>query len=142
VVEDVRATNIVMREVLVPFTMNLFYNALAKGNAIIADKRPRAVDEGTPRVRRIQFAQIGAGDAHYAAAFLYGLPEMPIEDVTFRDVSIAMSPHARSGVPDDLDDVAPMSRAGFVARNVRGLRLEGVEVSGQLGEKFLLTDVA
>jgi polygalacturonase len=142
VVEDVRATNIVMREVLVPFTMNLFYNALAKGNAIIADKRPRAVDEGTPRVRRIQFAQIGAGDAHYAAAFLYGLPEMPIEEVTFRDVSIAMSPHARSGVPDDLDDVAPMSRAGFVARNVRGLRLEGVEVSGQLGEKFLLTDVA
>jgi hypothetical protein len=35
-----------------------------------------------------------------------------------------------------------MSRVGFVARNVRGLRLDGVEVSGQLGEKFVLTDVA
>jgi len=141
VVEDIRVSNIVMREVLVPFTMNLFYNALAKGDRTIADKRPRAVDAGTPRVRRIQFAQITAGDAHYAAAFLYGLPEMPIEDVTFRDVSIAMSPDARSGVPDNLDDQPPMSRAGFFARNIKGLHLEGVEVSGQLGEQFLLTDV-
>ena len=142
VVEDIRVSNIVMREVLVPFTMNLFYNALAKGDRTIADKRPRTVDPGTPRVRRIRFAQITAGDAHYAAAFLYGLPEMPIEDVTFRDVSIAMSPDARSGVPDNLDDQPPMTRVGFFARNIRGLHLEGVEVSGQLGEKFLLTDVA
>jgi polygalacturonase len=142
VVEDVRATNIVMRDVLVPFTMNLFYNALAKGNEIVADKRPRAIDAGTPRVRRLQFSQITAGNVHYAAAFLYGLPEMPIEDVTFRDVSIAMSPDARSGVPEHLDHEPPMSRVGFVARNVRGLRLDGVEVSGQLGEKFVLTDVA
>ena len=141
VVEDIRASNIVMREVLVPFTMNLFYNFLAKGDQAVSDKRPRAVDAGTPRVRRIQFAQITAGDAHYAAAFLYGLPEMPIEDVTFRDVSIAMSADARSGVPDNLDDQPPMSRVGFFARNVKGLHLEGVEVSGQLGEKFLLTDV-
>ncbi len=141
VVEDIRVSNIVMREVLVPFTMNLFYNALAKGDPIIADRRPRPVDAGTPRFRRIRFSQITADDAHYAAAFLYGLPEMPIEDVTFRDVSIAMSPDARSGVPDNLDDQPPMSRVGFFARNIKGLHLEGVEVSGQLGEQFLLTDV-
>lgn len=141
VIEDVRATNIVMRDVQVPFTMNLFYNVFAKGSEYVADKRPRAIDAGTPRLRRVQFAQITAGDAHYAAAFLYGLPEMPIEDVMFRDVSIAMSEDARSGVPEHLDDVPPMSRVGFFARNVRGLRFEGVDVSGQLGEKFLLTDV-
>ena len=142
VIEDIHAANIVMREVLVPFTMNLYYNFLAKGDPNVSDKRPRAVDAGTPRLRRIQFAQITALDAQYAAAFLYGLPEMPIEDVTFRDVSIAMAPDAGSGVPDNLDDQPPMSRAGFFARNVKGLRLEGVDVSGQMGEKFLLTDVA
>jgi polygalacturonase len=142
VIEDIRASNIVMREVLVPFTMNLYYNFLAKGDQSVSDKRPRAVDAGTPRVRRIQFAQITALDAQYAAAYLYGLPEMPIEDVTFRDVSIAMSPGAGSGVPDMLDDQPPVSRLGFFARNVKGLRLEGVDVAGQAGEKFLLTDVA
>jgi len=142
VIEDIHAANIVMREVLVPFTMNLYYNFLAKGDQSVSDKGPRAVDAGTPRLRRIQFAQITALDAQYAAAFLYGLPEMPIEDVTFRDVSIAMATDAGSGVPDNLDDQPPMSRAGFFARNVKGLRLEGVDVSGQMGEKFLLTDVA
>jgi hypothetical protein len=34
-----------------------------------------------------------------------------------------------------------MRRAGFIARNVRGLRLEDVEVSGQAGEQFVLQDV-
>ncbi len=141
VVEDIRVTNVVMREVLVPFTMNLYYNFRATGNATVADRRPRPVDDGTPRVRRIQFSQITAGDSHYAAAYLLGLPEMPIEDVSFRDVSIAMSPHARTGLPESLDDLEPMCRAGFIARNLRGLRLDHVEVSGQLGEPFVLTDV-
>jgi hypothetical protein len=53
-----------------------------------------------------------------------------------------MSPEAREGVPEDLDDEPPLRRAGFIARNVRGLRLEDVEVSGQQGEPFVLTDVA
>jgi polygalacturonase len=141
VVEDVRVSNIVMREVLVPFTVNLYYHFLAKGNAVVADRSARPVDAGTPRVRRIRFAEITADEAHYAAAFLYGLPESPIEDVTFRDVAIRMSENARSGMAEHLDDIEPMSRAGFIARNVRGLRLDGVDVRGQAGERFILDNV-
>lgn len=141
-IEDIRVANIVMRDVLVPFTVNLHYHAHREGDPTIADARARPVDAGTPRVRRLRFAEISAEDAHFAAAFLYGLPEMPIEDVSFRDVAIRMSDHARSGIPEHLDGVPPMSRAGFIARNVRGLRLDGVEVSGQQGEPFVLTDVA
>jgi polygalacturonase len=141
VIEDVRATNIVMREVLLPFTVNLFYNAYRKGDPVVADKRPRPIDAGTPRVRRIRFGEITAEDAQYAAAFLYGLPEMPIEDVSFRDVRITMSPNAREGAPRNFDDLEPMQRAGFIARNVRGLQLDGVEISGQAGEKFVLEGV-
>jgi polygalacturonase len=142
VIEDLRVSNIVMREVLLPFTVNLFYNAYRKGDPVVIDKKPRPVDSGTPRVRRIRFAEITAEDAQYAAAFLYGLPEMPIEDVSFRDVRVTMSPDAGEGKPRNFDDLAPMSRAGFIARNVRGLRLEDVEISGQVGEPFVLTDVA
>jgi len=141
VVEDVRVSNIVMREVLVPFTVNLYYHFLAKGNAVVADRSARPVDAGTPRVRRIRFGDITADHAHYAAAFLYGLPESPIEDVTFRDVAIRMSEDARSGMAEDLDDLEPMSRAGFIARNVRGLRLDAVEVRGQAGEAFIFENV-
>lgn len=141
VVEDIRVSNIVMRDVLVPFTVNLYYNFLAKGNGVVADRSARPVDAGTPRVRRIRFGDITADDAHYAAAFLYGLPESPIEDVAFRDVAIRMSENARSGLAENLDDLEPLSRAGFIARNVRGLHLEGVDVRGQAGEPFILENV-
>jgi len=134
VIEDVRVSNIVMRDVLVPFAVNLYYQ-------VVADTMPRPVDAGTPRVRRIHFGEITAEDAHYAAAFLYGLPESPIEDVTFRDIDIRMSPNARAGMAEHLDDLEPMSGAGFIARNVSGLHLLGVEVSGQAGEAFDLRDV-
>ncbi len=141
IIEDIRVTNVIMRDVLCPFTMNLYYHIGVKGNMDIADKQPRMVDHGTPRLRRIHFSHITARDAHYAAAFLYGLPEMPIEDVSFSDVSISMSPNAPSGTPDMADGIEPMSRAGFFARNVRGLCLSGMEISGQLGDKFMLQDV-
>lgn len=141
VIEDIRVTNVIMRDVLCPFTMNLYYNSRAKGNQDVADKRARPVDAGTPRLRRIHFSHITARDAHYAAAFLYGLPEMPIEDVSFSDVSISMSPNAQPGNPDMADDLDPLCRAGFFARNVRGLCLSGVDITGQSGEKLMLKDV-
>jgi len=142
VIEDIRASNIVMRDVLLPFTVNLFYNAYRQGDPVVADKSARPVDDGTPRVRRIRFSEITAEDAHYAAAFLYGLPEMPIEDISFRDVAIRMSERATAGAMRNFDGFEQLSRAGFIARNVRGLQLEDVEVSGQQGEPFVLTDVA
>lgn len=137
-VEDIRVANVIMREVLCPFTMNLYYHIGVKGNREISDKRPRPVDEGTPRFRHIHYSHITARDAQYAAAFLYGLPEMPIEDVSFSDVSIALAAEADAGAPEMADDIPPMRRAGFFARNVAGLRLDRVEITGQEGEPFLL----
>ena len=140
IVEDIRVTNIVMQDVLCPFTMNLYYHIGVKGNKDIADKRPHPVDEGTPRFRRIHFSHITARAAKYAAAFLYGLPEMPLEDVSFDDISISMSPDAPAGEPDMADDIEPMQRAGFFVRHARRLRLRDVEITGQLGPPFMLID--
>ena len=66
---------------------------------------------------------------------------MPIEAVSFRDVAIQMSERATAGKPRNFDDIGTLSRAGFIARNVRGLSLDDVVVSGQQGEPFVLTDV-
>jgi polygalacturonase len=142
VVEDIRVSNIVMQEVLCPFTMNLYYNIYAKGNKDVSDKKPKPVNEGTPLFRRIHFAHITARDTHFAAAFLYGLPEAPIEDVSFDDATISMATalRARAGLPEMMDDLAPMQRAGFFARNVRNLHLRDVRVDNQIGEAFLIED--
>jgi len=140
VIEDIRISNLIMDGVLCPFTMNLYYHIGARGNTDISDKNPRSVDDGTPRLRRIHFSHITAREVKHAAGFLYGLAEMPLEDISFSDVSISISDEADSGYPEMADNIPSMSRAGFFIRNACHLRLDHVEVTGQVGEAFDLDD--
>lgn len=136
VIEDIRVSNLIMDGVLCPFTMNLYYHIGVRGNTDISDKNPRLVDDTTPRLRRIHFSNITAREVKHAAGFLYGLAEMPLEDISFTDISISISEEADSGYPEMADDIPSMSKAGFFIRNTRHLRLENVEVTDQVGEPF------
>lgn len=142
VVEDVRVSNIVMSDVLCPLTMNLYYGCGAWGDPTVADKGARPVSEATPRFRRIHLSSITARDVRLAAAFLYGLAEMPLEDVALSDVSIVMAPEAEAGFAEMADGIDEMRRAGIFARNIRGLRLHNVAVAGQLGPAISVSDGA
>jgi hypothetical protein len=142
VVEDVRVTNVIMTDVLCPFTMNLYYAPGAWGDATVADKRSQPVTSATPRFRHIHLSHLTAREVRVAAAFLYGLAEMPLEDVTLSDVVIAMAADAEPGYADMADDLELMQRAGIFVRNARGLRLHNVEVSGQLGPALSIADAA
>jgi polygalacturonase len=139
-IEDIRVSNLIMDGVLCPFTMNLYYHIGVRGNTDVSDKNPRSVDDSTPRLRRIHFSHITAREVKHAAGFLYGLAEMPLEDISFTDVSISISDEADSGYPEMADDIPSMSQAGFFIRNVRHLRLENVQVTGQVGEVFDIAD--
>jgi len=136
IVEDIRVTNLIMDGVLCPFTMNLYYNIGEYGNLNISDKNPRSINDGTPRLRHIHFSHITAREVKHAAGFLYGLAEMPLEDISLRDISISISEEADSGYPEMADDIPSMSQAGFYIRNARRIRLEHVEVTGQRGPEF------
>ena len=140
VVEDIRVTNVVMTDVMCPFIMNLYYGCGAWGTDKIADRSPRPVNEGTPRFRRIHFSDITARDVRYAAAFLYGLPEMPVQEITFSNVDISMALDAEPGVPAMAPNLEPMRRAGFWAANVRGLHFHNVTIADQLGPALMLAD--
>ncbi len=141
IVEDIRATNIVMTDVMCPFTINLYYHINARGNPYVSDKQLQPVNDGTPIFRRIHYSHITARNAQAAAAFLYGLPEMPIADISFEDVTIAMANEAPASEPEMADHIPTMQRAGFFARNVRGLHLRNVHIENQVGEAFLLSNV-
>ena len=136
IVEDIRVTNLIMDGVLCPFTMNLYYNIGEHGNVSVSDKNPRSIDDGTPRLRRIHFSHVTAREVKHAAGYLYGLAEMPLEDISLKDISISISEEADSGYPEMADDVPSMSKAGFFIRNAHHLRLERVEVTGQIGPEF------
>jgi hypothetical protein len=141
VVEDIRVTNIVMKDVLCPFILNLYYGCGAWGTDRISDKSPWPVNNGTPRFRRIHFSDITAREVQYAAAFIYGLSEMFVEDVSFNNVAVAMALDAGAGDPAMAPDLEPMQRAGFFACNARRLRFHNVEVTDHLGPALTLTDV-
>ena len=137
-IEDIRVTNVVMRDVLCPFTMNLYYHVNARGDKTVSDKQPRPVNDGTPRIRHVHLSHITARGAKIAAGFVYGLPEMPIEDLTLDDISITMDRMAEPGYADMADDIPQMQAVGLFVRNVRGLRLRDVEITNQIGEAFLV----
>ena len=139
-IEDIRVSNLVMDGVLCPFTMNLYYHIGERGNLNVSDKNPRSVNDGTPRLRRIHFSHITAREVKHAAGFLYGLAEMPLEDISLSDISISISDEADSGYPEMADDIPSMSQAGFFIRNARRIRLEHVEVTGQRGPAFDIDD--
>ena len=140
VIEDIRVSNIIMDGVLCPFTMNLYYHIGVRGNTDVSDKNPRSINDGTPRLRHIHFSHITAREVKHAAGFLYGLAEMPLEDISFTDVSISISEEADSDYPEMADDIPRMSQAGFYIRNARRIRLEHVEVTGQRGPAFDIAD--
>jgi polygalacturonase len=136
IIEDIRVSNLIMDGVLCPFTMNLYYFIGEQGNLNISDKNPRSINDGTPRLRRIHFSHITAREVKHAAGFLYGLAEMPLEDISLSDISISISDEADSGYPDMAEDIPSMSQAGFFIRNARRIRLEHVQVIGQRGPAF------
>jgi polygalacturonase len=140
IIEDIRVSNLIMDGVLCPFTMNLYYHIGVRGDTDVSDKNPRSINDGTPCLRRIHFSHITARDVKHAAGFLYGLAEMPLEDISFSDVSISISEEADSGYPEMADDIPSMSQAGFFIRNARHLRLEHLEIKGQIGQAFDMDD--
>jgi len=136
-VKNIRVSNLIMDEVLCPFTMNLYYHCNgAKGDKTVSDKNPRPIDSGTPAFRDIHISHVSAVGVKIAAGFLYGLAEMPLEDISFSDVSISLSDGAQPAYPEMADDIPMLRQAGFFVRNARRLLLDHVQISGQIGEAF------
>ena len=65
--EDVRVSNVTMRDVLCPFTVNLHYACGAWGDPVVSDKGFRQPDAGTPRLRGISLSNVLARGVTCAA---------------------------------------------------------------------------
>jgi polygalacturonase len=142
-VEDIRVSNIVMDGVLCPLAINLFYGCGAWGQSKVTDKSPQPVNEGTPRFRRLRFSDISARNAKFSGAFVLGLPEMWVEDISYDNISIWMDPtNTEAGDSDMAPDIEKLCRAGMVFKNVRKLTLRNIDVSEQIGPAVRITESA
>ncbi|MBW4081351.1 glycoside hydrolase family 28 protein [Paenibacillus sp. S150] len=139
IIEDIRISNLVMDNVLCPFTMNLYYFCGPRGKEkYVWDKNPYPVTAGTPCFRRIHFANITARNVHAAAGFLYGLAEQYVAEVTFTNVDISMAADATPGQPDMMTGIEDMQRRGFYLGNVRDVQFQQVTVENHEGPAFYI----
>lgn len=132
--ESILISNVIMDRVLCPFVFNMFYRCGMNGGTY-KDKFAHKVTEGTPVIRNIQIQNCMVTDARSAAGFFYGLPEMPVENVSMTDCSIRMCRDAEPGYPGMMEDLEPMSRERIYMRNARNVRFRNVSIQGYQGEK-------
>ncbi|MCZ8522120.1 MULTISPECIES: glycoside hydrolase family 28 protein [Paenibacillus] len=142
-VENVRISNIYMEDVLCPLAINAFYkHGIDESNPLLTSPEAVPVTEGTPVIRHIHISDVTAKRARAAAGFIYGLPEMPIEDVALRHVTFEMTldPAEQGGEPDMVREERIMAGDGILCRHVRGLELHHVRVETRQGPALMLED--
>jgi len=132
-----------MDGVLCPLAINLFYGCGAWGQSKVTDKSPQPINEGTPRFRRLRFSNISARNAKFSGAFVLGLPEMWVEDISYDNISIWLDPdNTTAGDSDMAPDIEQLCRAGMVFKNVRKLTLRNIDISEQVGPAIRVTESA
>lgn len=135
-IEELTVTNVFMTGVLCPFAINSFYRyGVDPRDESVASPEPQAVTESTPVFRNIRLSHITATGVKGAAGFLYGLPEMPIENVVLDHVRIETTtdPNERGGEPDMVREELVMAGKGIYAKHVKSLNLHHVQVETREG---------
>jgi polygalacturonase len=143
VVEDIRVNNMIMKKVITPFALNEYYHCGPGGKEpAVWDKRPHPVDHTTPVLRRIHFSNITAREVSATAGFLYGLPEMPITDVSFANVTVQLAVSAAPGMPDMMCHLEPFLQQGFFGCNLNNIFFNNVTVGGPAGPAFQIENTS
>ncbi|KAA5540895.1 glycoside hydrolase family 28 protein [Adhaeribacter rhizoryzae] len=137
IVEEIRVDNIIMKNI--------------REQAIVLDlqyakTQPEPVSERTPRFRNIHFSDITAEGNQ--AAFLNGLAEMPIENITFSNLNIQAKTGFTIKEAKNIEfhnvQVNAATGPAITAENVNNIQIEGVKTySPQPGIPVIkLTNVA
>ena len=131
--------NIRMRNVITPFVINMWYNCCDpdRFSDYVKCRSPLPVDDRTPHLGTFTFRNIECRNAHAAACYIDGLPEMPIDQVTFDHVSVSFAAEAKAFIPAMQNDAVPRLRMGLYLNNVQKVCLNDVHISGAVGSELI-----
>lgn len=131
-IRDIRASNIIMEDVICPLVFNLYYRCGAKNEdiPILNDKNPRPVDETTPYVKNMHISNITSKRTRSCAGIFLGLPEMPIEGLRLNDIVIEMDKVGERNNPAMDFDFTMMQRGGFFGRNLKDASFKNIRIIG------------
>jgi polygalacturonase len=142
VIDGVEFENIRMENVLTPLVLNMFYFCDSDGETeYVWSKERLPVDERTPRLGKIRFKNMVCVDCEYAAGFVYGLPEQPIEEVSIEHTCFLMKADAQAGFPAMMSFARECRKEGLHFTNVKRVRIKDVVFSGLSGDEMTTEQV-
>lgn len=141
--DGVTFSDIVMKNVKVPFVINMYYNMGDENGHTeyvwTTEKLP--VDERTPEIGNFTFRNTDCTGVGFSAGAFYGLPEAPIKSVTLENVSFSYDINCEAGFPDMKEINVAVKNQGLDFHFVKTVALKNVTVSGQSGEEVLCDNV-
>jgi Endopolygalacturonase len=108
-IDDITFENIEMKDVQMPFTVNMFYFCDPDGHTdYVQDQNPRPVDDKTPRIGSIIVRDVTCTGVNAVFACLYALPEMPMEEACFDNIKVTFKDEK------ERTDVCPIMMDNFI----------------------------
>jgi polygalacturonase len=149
IVENLTATNLILREVGCPLVIHAYYrytNLPAEQRDWAASCEAQAVTRGTPVIRGIRLHGVTATNVGGPClAYLHGLPESPIGEVTLSDCDLqhatAADPAMREPAMMLIKEPGDYVTGGVFATHVAGLRLRNVHLAPRAGRSVTLEQV-
>lgn len=131
--------NIRMDGVKTPVVINMWYNCCDpdRFSEYVWSREHLPVDERTPHLGSFHFYNLECTDAEVAACYIDGLPEMPIDEVCFKNVSISFAENAKPGIPAMENFAEERCRLGLYLENVNRIKIENVELAGVAGDSVI-----
>lgn len=143
IVRHIRFDNIRMENVGTPFVINSFYWCDPDGKTdYVGSTEPLPVDDGTPSLGGFTLSRIHCTGVRLAAAWLLGLPEMPIDGLTIDDFSVRYAADVTPEPPDMAASIPAVARQGIHIHNARHVRLDRIDIAGQDGDILTLESVS
>ncbi|MCR5214297.1 MAG: glycoside hydrolase family 28 protein [Eubacterium sp.] len=132
-IDGINVSNIIMRNVLMPFTCNMFYFCDPDGHSdYVQNQGYTPVDERTPKIGHISFRHIHCTGVDACIVCAYGLPESPIEELKFEHITAEFLPKKEQHkvLPIMMDNFDEMAGKSFYLHNVKKLIMRDVNVIG------------
>lgn len=130
-ISEVNVTNIVMDNVLCPLIVNTYYFCGKAGKEkYVWTKEKLPADERTPYVKHVRFSNLIATNIRSCVAFVYGLPEAPIEDLTLNDSSFSLSPDSTPEAPAMIANAPEFAQGGLFVENTQNCTFKNLQITG------------
>ncbi|MDR2867321.1 MAG: glycoside hydrolase family 28 protein [Acholeplasmatales bacterium] len=142
IINNITFDNIVMKNVLTPFVINMFYFCDDDGKTpYVWSKDSLPVDERTPYLGHFTFKNIICQGVSVAAGFFYGLPERKIASITLKNIQVTYAKNPLPFAAAMMSFLEPFTLHGFEFRNVLVVKQKNLTIEKTKEQTFIYEGV-